>query len=100
MIHESNPSFEAQVRVELDWQETETDNGTTLFAGIEGVLHATIMPNDHGWLDIVVGRAHYGLNLMTMCADVDEGKREAAQMAVQLLAEMCAEANETREKPS
>ncbi|MEV2226797.1 hypothetical protein AB0E01_44230 [Nocardia vinacea] len=52
VIRDGNPSFEAQVKVEFNWQETETDNGTTLFAGIDGVLYATIMPTitDHSTL--------------------------------------------------
>lgn len=96
-IHESNPSFEAQVRVEFDWQETETAHSTAATAGIDGVLHATILPSEHGSLDVAVGRAHYGLNLLTVCFDLDEAKREAARMAVGLLADICAEANEARE---
>lgn len=96
-IRDPNPSFEAQVRVEFDWQETETDNGTAATAGIDGVLHATVLPNDHGSLDVAVGRAHYGLNLLTICFDLDKGKREAERMAGQLLADLCGEANEARE---
>ncbi len=98
MIRDANPSFEAQVKVEFDWQEAETDHGATLVAGIDGVLHATITPKGDGWFDVVVGRAHYGLNLMTMCSDLDKGKDQAARMARQLLAEMCAVANEVRDE--
>jgi hypothetical protein len=35
---------------------------------------------------------------MTTCFDVDQAKHQAAEMACQLLAQICAEADENREK--